>query len=151
MYVYVYCMLFIFFFSSRRRHTRCALVTGVQTCALPIPLLVNQLGPNHVTPVSIRIVSRIEEIHAHALTWRRCLEGIIGIKLVLDDEISVAFQRLLVRDVFSHACYRIPTPRSATRGGDRRTHLRDHLRVIGRREDRRAGDEGVGTGTRQEE
>src|SRR3546814_5062785 len=28
--------LSIFFFSSRRRHTRCALVTGVQTCALPI-------------------------------------------------------------------------------------------------------------------
>src|SRR3546814_9706020 len=28
-------MLF-FCFSSRRRHTRCALVTGVQTCALPI-------------------------------------------------------------------------------------------------------------------
>src|SRR3546814_7726495 len=30
---YVLCY---FFFSSRRRHTRCALVTGVQTCALPI-------------------------------------------------------------------------------------------------------------------
>src|SRR3546814_4942148 len=31
------CQLFIsFFFSSRRRHTICALVTGVQTCALPI-------------------------------------------------------------------------------------------------------------------
>src|SRR3546814_5535879 len=29
-----------FFFSSRRRHTRCALVTGVQTCALPILLAV---------------------------------------------------------------------------------------------------------------
>src|SRR3546814_5389827 len=29
-------MLFDFFFSSRRRHTRCALVTGVLTCALPI-------------------------------------------------------------------------------------------------------------------
>src|SRR3546814_8929902 len=27
---------FFVFFSSRRRHTRCALVTGVQTCALPI-------------------------------------------------------------------------------------------------------------------
>src|SRR3546814_2668676 len=27
---------FLVFFSSRRRHTRCALVTGVQTCALPI-------------------------------------------------------------------------------------------------------------------
>src|SRR3546814_830682 len=29
-------VLLCFFFSSRRRHTRCALVTGVQTCALPI-------------------------------------------------------------------------------------------------------------------
>src|SRR3546814_5063388 len=28
--------MLIFVFSSRRRHTRCALVTGVQTCALPI-------------------------------------------------------------------------------------------------------------------
>src|SRR3546814_17910198 len=27
---------YCFFFSSTRRHTRCALVTGVQTCALPI-------------------------------------------------------------------------------------------------------------------
>src|SRR3546814_1500528 len=32
---FVYLFSF-FFFSSRRRHTRCALVTGVQTCALPI-------------------------------------------------------------------------------------------------------------------
>src|SRR3546814_20261978 len=31
------------FFSSRRRHTRCALVTGVQTCALPIWMLVGGL------------------------------------------------------------------------------------------------------------
>src|SRR3546814_4141621 len=29
-------LFLLFFFSSRRRHTRCALVTGVQTCALPI-------------------------------------------------------------------------------------------------------------------
>src|SRR3546814_3719613 len=28
--------MFLCVFSSRRRHTRCALVTGVQTCALPI-------------------------------------------------------------------------------------------------------------------
>src|SRR3546814_2476828 len=32
------CLFCVFFFSSRRRHTRCALVTGVQTCALPISL-----------------------------------------------------------------------------------------------------------------
>src|SRR3546814_2238899 len=31
------------FFSSRRRHTRCALVTGVQTCALPISTVVPEL------------------------------------------------------------------------------------------------------------
>src|SRR3546814_4797465 len=33
-----------FFFSSRRRHTRCALVTGVQTCALPILLVIAHTG-----------------------------------------------------------------------------------------------------------
>src|SRR3546814_1709741 len=33
----MFCLfLFAFFLSSRRRHTRCALVTGVQSCALPI-------------------------------------------------------------------------------------------------------------------
>src|SRR3546814_8330553 len=32
----IYVFLCFFFFSSRRRHMRCALVTGVQTCALPI-------------------------------------------------------------------------------------------------------------------
>src|SRR3546814_7920866 len=50
-YIYFVCLFVIishdihyfsihlfFFFSSRRRHTRCALVTGVQTCALPISL-----------------------------------------------------------------------------------------------------------------
>src|SRR3546814_1656880 len=34
----------VFFFSSRRRHTRCALVTGVQTCALPISCCVPGVG-----------------------------------------------------------------------------------------------------------
>src|SRR3546814_8362890 len=45
-------VFYVFFFSSRRRHTRCALVTGVQTCALPIsgctfaPFRASQLVPN---------------------------------------------------------------------------------------------------------
>src|SRR3546814_20109342 len=48
-------MLIIFFFSSRRRHTRCALVTGVQTCALPISLrfsagrIADQPGATHLS------------------------------------------------------------------------------------------------------
>src|SRR3546814_5795503 len=46
-----------FFFSSRRRHTRCALVTGVQTCALPI-------SPGTVRPVLPRARPRREAAHA---------------------------------------------------------------------------------------
>src|SRR3546814_10560666 len=38
------------FFSSRRRHTRCALVTGVQTCALPILLAHERFIAERSTP-----------------------------------------------------------------------------------------------------
>src|SRR3546814_7779068 len=37
--MFVHVLFTFFFFASRRRHTRCALVTGVQTCALPIFML----------------------------------------------------------------------------------------------------------------
>src|SRR3546814_6588730 len=49
-------LIFVFFvFSSRRRHTRCALVTGVQTCALPISYpRQNELA------LALREVGRIE-------------------------------------------------------------------------------------------
>src|SRR3546814_8346086 len=40
------CILY-FFFSIRRRHTRCALVTGVQTCALPISNRADHAGRKH--------------------------------------------------------------------------------------------------------
>src|SRR3546814_1696721 len=63
----------VFFFSSRRRHTRCALVTGVQTCALPIYLYstitvapttngtaVAAIGsPDHAAQISARTGSTI--------------------------------------------------------------------------------------------
>src|SRR3546814_16437485 len=45
----LFCVfIVVFFFSSRRRHTRCALVTGVQTCALPIlcPRCTHSSGPS---------------------------------------------------------------------------------------------------------
>src|SRR3546814_10776336 len=47
----------LFFFSSRRRHTRCALVTGVQTCALPISA---ETG-GKVVADAVRAVTQIEE------------------------------------------------------------------------------------------
>src|SRR3546814_1392969 len=43
-FVLLYRLFLFFFFSSRRRHTRCALVTGVQTCALPISLRYAQIS-----------------------------------------------------------------------------------------------------------
>src|SRR3546814_4460786 len=42
--LFVFFVDFLFFFSSRRRHTRCALVTGVQTCALPIYSVISPEG-----------------------------------------------------------------------------------------------------------
>src|SRR3546814_8000332 len=53
-YVMVYCLYCCFFFSSRRRHTRCALVTGVQTCALPIL----SVGTRHNPTVIVSTESR---------------------------------------------------------------------------------------------
>src|SRR3546814_5563003 len=47
-------MCVFFFFSSRRRHTRCALVTGVQTCALPICCI--------ATPDMMGLVGRLGKI-----------------------------------------------------------------------------------------
>src|SRR3546814_1923505 len=44
-FVVKYICIFLFFFSSRRRHTRCALVTGVQTCALPISEIARVSNP----------------------------------------------------------------------------------------------------------
>src|SRR3546814_988598 len=47
----VYCFVVHFFFSSRRRHTSCALVTGVQTCALPISVVYGFFALLFVTPL----------------------------------------------------------------------------------------------------
>src|SRR3546814_998327 len=55
--------VFLYFFcASRRRHTRCALVTGVQTCALPI-LLVKTQGYhwNVVGPLFVSLHRLTEE------------------------------------------------------------------------------------------
>src|SRR3546814_20631932 len=54
------------FFSSRRRHTRCALVTGVQTCALPISrgagrLSCHQGGAHLLSTGSINTASPSED------------------------------------------------------------------------------------------
>src|SRR3546814_13392125 len=65
----------VFFLSSRRRHTRCALVTGVQTCALPILWMVF-LG----IPAAFRYGSMIsvDLMHRKASPrFRRVLDAVI--------------------------------------------------------------------------
>src|SRR3546814_1911308 len=44
------CFDIYFFFSIRRRHTSCALVTGVQTCALPISPFRDGQDPHSMSP-----------------------------------------------------------------------------------------------------
>src|SRR3546814_3236427 len=76
----------VFFFSSRRRHTRCALVTGVQTCALPISwregmrlLIVGTLDGHIVTAGKLALESGAKVAHvddiASALTALRSGQG----------------------------------------------------------------------------
>src|SRR3546814_802404 len=50
------------FFSSRRRNTRCALVTGVQTCALPIFPVTESGGRIHTSAASVAVLPEAEEV-----------------------------------------------------------------------------------------
>src|SRR3546814_5748665 len=74
----VRCVLF-FFFSSRRRHTRCALVTGVQTCALPIsPTYIwTDLGGS-LTLVGATSIDRGTGIFRYAPDYERSEERRVG-------------------------------------------------------------------------
>src|SRR3546814_5030201 len=62
----VICVLF-FFFSSRRRHTRCALVTGVQTCALPIYVLRTLRSRGDARPVVLLTGGLNDELAREAI------------------------------------------------------------------------------------
>src|SRR3546814_5830521 len=73
---------FLFFFSSRRRLTRCALVTGVQTCALPISVareLDVASGPGHLASSlrrSARIGGRLPRVSRRQLGRPSCRERV---------------------------------------------------------------------------
>src|SRR3546814_5333336 len=64
---------FLLFFTSRRRHTRCALVTGVQTCALPISsigfLVIGLSGNTRIHSLPPRLTKRVMQRRAASI-WR---------------------------------------------------------------------------------
>src|SRR3546814_20446987 len=71
--------VYVFFFSSRRRHTRCALVTGVQTCALPISS--RQPPPSRLEawllPAAGPVLSQFVAGQATASVAPRCATSIV--------------------------------------------------------------------------
>src|SRR3546814_11375454 len=107
-----------FFFSSRRRHTRCALVTGVQTCALPISgaSTVRHVGvfPRHSFPArDILAMNEQNELKT------------MGLK--------ATFPRLKILDVFRKADHRHQSAEDVYRA------------LFSRSEERRGGKDCVST------
>src|SRR3546814_14658060 len=80
--------LSFFFFSSRIRHTRCALVTGVQTCALPIWSqdrytrgCVSPVAPGFLSKISVGLGSPTDALHwagtETSTIWMGYMDGAI--------------------------------------------------------------------------
>src|SRR3546814_9733634 len=74
-------MFVCFFFSSRRRHTRCALVTGVQTCALPILHALNRLGATKTMEGYLSYITNIVSANQQATSDGGHLQPVFGIAL----------------------------------------------------------------------
>src|SRR3546814_11606378 len=119
---------FFFFLSSRRRHTRCALVTGVQTCALPISDRRPSLGARRGDDRSIAGagVKRRGARHGRVIAE---LKGAAWVILAV-----LAFHSLIAKPFFIPSGSMLPT-------------LWIGDRLIVRSEERRGGKEWVSTGS----
>src|SRR3546814_6293371 len=73
--------LYCFFFSSRRRHTRCALVTGVQTCALPI-------FPSRHNTSSRHNQNKWANYSAGSITWANAAGSAAALDCVNDGSVT---------------------------------------------------------------
>src|SRR3546814_3231392 len=82
-------MCVLSFFSSRRRQTRCALVPGVQTCALPISALLQEWREAWADHVN----ERLAELDIDARIDHRTLEA-QGIDLEPQHKIGPAASRM---------------------------------------------------------
>src|SRR3546814_9333957 len=118
-------MFVLFFFSSRRRHTSCALVTGVQTCALPISELVGKAGAavDGIVAMAAKVRAHIGEI-SHAAGERASGVGQINDAVAsldqntqhnaaLAEELSAASRMLLDRAASLGASVKVLDRKSA--------------------------------------
>src|SRR3546814_9463295 len=92
-----------FFFSSRRRHTRCALVTGVQTCALPIWLFGDEIA---------RLVDGVTKLTRIELQSDRTkqAENLRKLVLAMSQDIRVLLVKLADRLHNMRTLHFIPNP-----------------------------------------
>src|SRR3546814_5964954 len=96
----------MFFFSSRRRHTRCALVTGVQTCALPIypavnAILVNIYGGGilrcDTVAEGVAAACREEGLRVPLIVRAAGTNGELARKILMSQGIPVTFAQTLAQ------------------------------------------------------
>src|SRR3546814_8351305 len=88
-----------FFFSSRRRQTRCALVTGVQTCALPIFLHAGKLAS--VSLEKFQIITGLKLVDEHGTLLdklppiQRWLNRILALRIATQNEVFEEYMGLI--------------------------------------------------------
>src|SRR3546814_9301714 len=94
----------VFFFSSRRRHTICALVTGVQTCALPISLLLQAVTQMAATLPGLYVTGEesLAQVAGRAARLGLPLDGVnalaeTGVERILEH--AVALQPKLIIEI----------------------------------------------------
>src|SRR3546814_13739948 len=110
------------FFASRRRHTRCALVTGVQTCARPISDRRRAVSPG-VDPDRARSSASEElcgELLMSGLTAQQALQRTIEHREIFHDEMVGLLRQIMRGDVSPLLTSAILTGLSVTRSEERR-------------------------------
>src|SRR3546814_14781387 len=72
------CVIMSVFFSSRRRHTSCAVVTGVQTCALPISTVFDLLAAHYGVDRGLggEVATSYDDDAPYTPAWAEAIAGV---------------------------------------------------------------------------
>src|SRR3546814_11524391 len=149
-------MLVLFFFSSRRRHTRCALVTGVQTCALPICRTRPRWIPAGLAAAArcrlgVRPHSRPHQPGEQAMIFRRSraaflAASILSIPVALSPVmVSPASAQWIVYDPTNYVQNVLSAARALEQINNQITSLQNEATMLIKSEERRVGKECVST------